>query len=190
MFFAALAARRHATIPIYAFEPSRVAYTRLLENLRANGAATVVPFNVAVTNRSGFAAFFEPSGHLTNGSLDRDFAGAFSPDVAQTTVSTIDAAQLEPLVAQNRALLMKIDVEGAEAHVVDSLRPVIERTCPEIVLEVLAPQVRALNDLHFIRDAYDLFLIPDEGLAARPAFEADERNRDFLLLPKTRGAGS
>ena len=186
VFFAAQAAAHRRTVPIYSFEPSRAAYLRLLENLRVNGAAAVTPFNLAVTDRAGFAPFFEPRGHLTNGSVSHEFASIFADDVVSTVVPTAGCAQIESLVDRHTSLLLKIDVEGAEALLLAGLRPLIERKRPEIVLEVLSRQDGALNDLGFIREVYDLFLITDGELAARSLFQADAQNRDYLLIPKGR----
>ena len=72
VFFDALARRGSRLRRVIAFEPSREAYGRLLSNLRANGTTMVVPFNAAVGVSSGFQMFYEPEGHLTNGSFLKD----------------------------------------------------------------------------------------------------------------------
>jgi FkbM family methyltransferase len=186
VFFAQQAAAAGRSIPIYAFEPSRRAYARLMENLQVNGATRVTPFNVAVAERAGFSEFFEPSGRLTNGSLYREFAQHFAADVRNTLVPTVGCAEIRSLVGPAKSVLVKLDVEGAEPLVLRSLRGLIEDVRPEIVVEVLAPQDEALNALDFLRDTYTLYLLRPEGLAPRPAFRADALHRDYLLVPKER----
>ena len=186
VFFAQQASAAGRSIPIYVFEPSRQAYARLIENLQVNGATLVTPFNVAVAEQAGFSEFFEPSGRLTNGSLDRDFAQHFAADVRTTMVPTVGCAHIRSLVGSATSLLLKLDVEGAEPLVLRSLRRLIEEVRPEIVVEVLAPQDEALNALDFLRDAYTLYLMRPEGLVPRPAFKADQFHRDYLLVPKER----
>jgi FkbM family methyltransferase len=80
---------------IIAFEPSPEAFRRLLENLRANRARHVHALQAAVAPASGLQAFFEPAGHLTNGSFVREFAELFSESITETEVVVVDTAELE-----------------------------------------------------------------------------------------------
>jgi FkbM family methyltransferase len=188
VFFAAETARLGRPVPIYAFEPSRLAYVRLLENIEENRLTTVTPFNVAVSDEPGFLAFFEPTGHLTNGSLYQSFAGIFTPSVVRTMVPSVGCKEIERLARAHESILLKLDVEGAEAMVLNELAPFVKDKRPEIVLEVLALQADALNDVAFLRDSYDLFLMTDAGLINKEAFEGDDRFRDYLLVPRTRAS--
>ena len=63
---------------VIAFEPALEPYTRLLENLKANRAAFVLPFRAAMADATGFRTFYEPEDNLTNSSpLTRSFPGSF-----------------------------------------------------------------------------------------------------------------
>ena len=101
--------------PVFCFEPSNLAYSRLLANIECNSAGSVIPFNSAVSEVSGFVTFFEPDGHLTNGSLDPQFAGQFAENVRSTTVSSLSGADVLELASEFDSILLKIDVEGAES---------------------------------------------------------------------------
>src|SRR5205823_2649342 len=79
---------------IIAFEPSPEAFRRLLENLRANRTKHVTAMQAAIGEASGIQAFFEPAGHLTNGSFLRKFAALFSESIARMEVMVIAAAEL------------------------------------------------------------------------------------------------
>jgi hypothetical protein len=73
----ALAQGGHAAERVIAFEPSREAYGRLLSNLSERRDHVVMPFNAAVGVSSGFQMFYEPEGHLTNGSFLKKFSEIF-----------------------------------------------------------------------------------------------------------------
>ncbi len=169
---------------VLAFEPSREAYARLLENLAVNELDGVFTFNVAVSDKTGMVSFYEPRGHLTNGSLDPTFARFFSDEVASTTVLSIDGDQVANLVGNLDPVLLKIDVEGAEETVLRSLAGFICARKPTIVLEVLEVQESALNNLDFLKDNYRLHQITEKGLIERSRFKAGP-GRDYLLEPKS-----
>jgi len=109
---------------IVAFEPSQIPYRRLLENIYANRSQHVDVFQAAVGIKSGFQPFFEPAGHLTNGSFLRDFAGIFADAVSETTVLVVGAQKLEPyfmlfkiISGNNTSLGMERQVKAAAQHV-------------------------------------------------------------------------
>lgn len=183
LFFAKLFMVAGSNTRIYAFEPSPEAFFRLQENLRANAVTNVQLFNCALGDRVEFTQFYEPVGHLTNGSLDANFASIFAEQVQARPVLLIDGAMIAMLVPDARSLLIKIDVEGAENLVLHSLRAFIESRRPEIILEVLETTVEELNALHFLHEYYDFYHITGQGLVAQPVFRASH-DRDYLLVPK------
>src|SRR5258708_31638283 len=71
---------------IVSFEPSREAYLPLVENLKANGSRFVAADQAARGPESGLQPFFEPQGHLTNGSPLREFSEIFSQSIAENMV--------------------------------------------------------------------------------------------------------
>jgi FkbM family methyltransferase len=116
LFFAEALRRRGPTRRVFAFEPSVEAFSRLLENLRQNEIANVSAFNCAAAE-TGLVSFFEPRGHLTNGSMDPEFAALFSGEVVKRGVVAVGGTHIAALVAGFDRLLLKIDVEGAECAV-------------------------------------------------------------------------
>lgn len=182
-FFSHVTRRNKNPAPIFAFEPSREAFIRLLQNLAINNAENVHAFNCALSDKTGFVDFFEPEGHLTNGSLSHNFAGAFSPQIKINPVITLAGTQLQGLLAPHARILFKIDVEGAEADVLTSLREIINEKKPDIVLEVLSVSEVELNQLDFIVNEYKLFNITKSGLVKKSSFGANPDYRDYFLSP-------
>lgn len=182
-FFSRIMKRNKKQSPIFAFEPSREAFQRLLQNLAANQADNVYAFNCALSNKTGFADFFEPEGHLTNGSLSHEFAGIFSQQIKSNPVVALSGASIESLLTSYTRILFKIDVEGAEAEVLASLQEIISTKQPDILLEVLRVDEEKLNRLEFIFNNYQLFNITGKGLVQKRNFEANDHFRDYFLSP-------
>lgn len=174
------AARRSTAVPVYCFEPSALAFTRLTANLAANDAQNVFAIPAAVANTAGLARFYEPAGHLTNGSMVESFASIFSDQVRTTLVPSVTGHAIHGLIADEAHVLIKIDVEGAEMEVLRSLHCLIDVTHPDVVLEVLPMFVDALNE--FVWPAgYQKYAITRNGLIARDRFRADGDERDYLV---------
>jgi FkbM family methyltransferase len=165
---------------VIAFEPALEPYTRLLENLKANRAAFVLPFRAAVADATGFRTFYEPKDHLTNGSFDEKFSGIFSDAVTETLVLAISPRELERFFSPAGKVLVKIDVEGYEFELMTAFKEIVRRYEPDFVIEVLQGTPEALEELDFL-SGYQRYLIGPDGLRKYPKLRADERHRDWLL---------
>jgi FkbM family methyltransferase len=181
-------AKRFPEASVYAFEPSRKAFSRLITNAAANGFSNLFAFNCAIYSESGFLTFHEPGGDKawTNGSLNEAFASAFGSAFSQQMIATpvpVLAASAMELFFARPPVLVKIDAEGSEPQVLQSLAELIDRHRPDLLIEVLSVTEASLNDLWFVRDgSYHLFNIRPEGLVRQERFVATE-HRDYALLP-------
>ncbi len=168
---------------VFAFEPSREAYRRLLQNLKLNSIKNIQVFNCAVGDQTVFADFFEPKGHLTNGSLLPEFAGHFSASLLVSRTLVLHADLLESLLPHGKRALVKIDTEGSECRVLIGLKDVIMKKKPDILLEVLSIYQDNLNKLEFLKRAgYQFFNITDRGPIQYEQFTTSDF-RDWLLVP-------
>jgi FkbM family methyltransferase len=165
---------------VYAFEPSRKAYGRLLANLAANDAQSVEPFALAISDETGFALFYEPEGHLTNGSLSKEFAEKCSDTVRDSVVATLSGSALGPLFAPHERILLKVDAEGAEAPILAAMAPVLKRYRPDLLIEVLQGVDRQLEALDCLA-GYERFRLSASGPLRERAMFADPVDRDWLL---------
>jgi FkbM family methyltransferase len=166
---------------ILAFEPSRVAFQRLLANLGANDLTNVTALNAAVGMHTGLTTLFEPLNHLTNGSLDPSFASRFSEHVTAVPTVCTSGADLTDLVPDRGKTLLKIDIEGAEALVLSGLRSFICDRQPDLVIEVLPGYEAAIAEA--IRGLpYQLHAFTKRGPERRARLEASI-HRDWWLQP-------
>jgi len=171
---------------VMSFEPSARAYARLMQNVSANDLQNVTLFNAAVSDKTTFAMFHEPEGHLTNGSLMKSFANQFSSRVKAAPVLAIDAAKLNDLVKPGLRLLIKIDVEGFEAPVLKALMPVIETHHPDILLEVLSEFADQIEDsVKIAAPGYWRYAVTSNGLVKQKALQAHASRDCFLSMKDT-----
>lgn len=166
---------------IIAFEPSKEAYRRLLNNLASNDAAAVRPYNAAIGKASGFMSFFEPQGHLTNGSFFKEFAQIFSDDVAERPVVSVGAADLARFLEGRRHPLIKLDVEGYEGPLLATMGELIVAHRPDFLIEVLRDAPEEIEAIEVLRP-YLRVLIAKDGLQVHPRLFASETNRDWLMI--------
>lgn len=169
---------------IYSFEPSQTVYGRLLHNIQLNGCPNLHSFNCAVGSKMGLIDFYEPEGHLSNGSLDREFASIFADQVVCNKVIILNGCELQSLVQNLHPVLLKVDVEGAEPEVIRSLEPLITSTWPDIVLEVLPRTASELNTIRFLREGYSLYHLTSQGPVSRESFLAGSE-RDYALVARS-----
>jgi FkbM family methyltransferase len=165
---------------VYAFEPSRMAYARLLANLEVNAACFVSPFAVAICDRTGFSPFYEPAGHLTNGSLSQGFAAQFSPCIRSCTVVTLAGPVLADIFSAHARVLLRIDAEGSEPQILTAMAPIITRHAPDLLVEVL-PRVDERLAHAGCLAGYTKFLLTAGEASPRESFNADSADRDWLF---------
>jgi FkbM family methyltransferase len=183
-FYTVLFSKLFPDVNVYSFEPSRIAYRRLLDNLAINRCANVFPFNCAVASEAGFLDFHEPAGHLTNGSLHAAFARRFAQDVRITKAASMSGVEIQRLCQASQRLLLKIDVEGAEPIIVRTLRSLIVSIQPDLIIEVLPDTVNELNEMDCLR-SYRRFHLTHDGPVEKDAFTSDYGcGRDYALVAR------
>lgn len=119
-----------AGIEVWAFEPNRRVYARLLENARRNRYRFHAR-RLALSSRAGKAIFYHnPAVPLTSG------GSIEAPTCSAPQAETVDMAALDDFAAEFSALtLVKIDVEGHEAAVLAGAEAVIAQHRPALILE-------------------------------------------------------
>jgi FkbM family methyltransferase len=168
---------------IVSFEPAAEPFRRLQRNLEANGAR-VIAFQAAVGATAGLRDFYEPVGHLTNGSFVREFAAHFAGQLERTTVVVVAAADLEKWLVSAQKALIKIDVEGYEPELLAALGPLLEMYRPDLLIEVMPGTAGPLQaDATLAR--YERFLLTRGGLQAETTFFFSPSYFDWFLTWRT-----
>jgi FkbM family methyltransferase len=138
---------------VIAVEPNPATFARLQENLELNGIGNVSAWNLAAWDDLAWLSLDSPHGHARDGSTR----------VAPADGGEIPGVPLDILLAGEPQIdLVKVDVEGADLHVLRGMRRTLERLRPEVFIEdhsIYGYYERASLDA----------LLDDMGYSVRPA---------------------
>ena len=116
---------------VHAFEASPIIFARLRRNAKLNPHANIHVHFAAVADQPGEVTFHTASAERTGYSSMRDLGAEVA---AITTVPTLT---IDSLLEEIRPVrLVKIDVEGAELHVLRGMQGLIERDRPYVITEI------------------------------------------------------
>lgn len=123
--YSLIAAQNPHCQQIIAFEPVPATYARLAANVALNGGeARTVLHQLAIAAGVGEVQISVAADHTGTATLagrDGDGDSASAPPAGSVTIHTINAALVDPLLAGEFPMFVKIDVEGLEAEVIAEL---------------------------------------------------------------------
>ena len=112
---------------VFAFEASPFIHTKLSHNISLNGFDNVVALQAAVANGPGKLNLWQAPAHNLGHSTT---LATMASDEHMALEAVVDADSLDRLVPHDKlfaARLIKIDVEGAERHVLEPLGSMMSR---------------------------------------------------------------
>lgn len=118
---------------VLAFEPSAREMQRLHENIALNTLPQIECFSCALSDHEGSAQF-----SIAEGAGENTLAQTFGyTDTQLTQRVTVELRTLDNITANYPSIkLIKIDVEGAELHVLKGTQEILKRARPAILFEV------------------------------------------------------
>jgi len=134
--YSLVAKATHPAAEVYAFEPVKRVYSKLVDNSRLNGY-DIRCHELAVSNVDGQALIYDTlDDHILSVTLNKNLN---DPEtiVIPTVVTTV---RLSSLIEKNNIKkidLIKIDVETHEPEVLEGLEPYLSRDKPAMLIEVL-----------------------------------------------------
>jgi FkbM family methyltransferase len=142
---------------VIAFEPSPRELSFLLRHVAMNHLENVTVIAAAVSAHAGIASFSNDRGATMNALGDR----------GSLMVSTIalDSADLPP------PSLIKIDVEGAEAMVLEGARDTLRRARPVVFVALHSALQKQLCSELLRAERYDLYDLAGAPIAGIPAID-------------------
>lgn len=162
-YFSLLALAANPSIRVVAFEPMARNFEILSENvLEAFPNRSVVPLRVALASVSGDVEMRHEGHKVQVRSALVESAGSDLP--CRSIVAGARFDDLRAVLGGRRLDLVKIDVEGAEAAVLEGMVKSLEADQPLICVEVLS--ARAGEQLRCLLPDYRPFAITGRGLAA------------------------
>jgi FkbM family methyltransferase len=158
---------------LFAFEPAAVAFARLRENWLLNGWPTVRLFNVAVGSHDGEVCIQAADTPLTTIGISS------TPTENGQKVGLRALDTMRSAWHDRRVGLLKVDVEGHEAEVLEGARAVLTADRPRAVMfESLAGSLDPRIGRMFVEAGYGVFQLGKDG---RPDFDRRDAQNLFAV---------
>lgn len=157
---------------VIAFEPQPRTFRTLEKNIVQNGIGNIIPLNLAIAESPRIAEFY----------VMADDAYSSLIDTGRKVLSEkikVMCASIDGVLGDVKADFVKIDVEGLELNVLQSMRGQIERFHPVIFCEIYKGKIDS-NDPHatigYLRDfGYKVYRVIEGALVE---FGTTERHED------------
>jgi FkbM family methyltransferase len=129
-------AKQHPDSTVIAIEPAKDTFLALTEGIRKNKLKNIIPLNIAAYSTSKNVKLFVLEVHGSSTLID-DYAKYLSKRIIR--IDEVNARPLDDIVEKvglNRIDWVKIDVEGAELHVLRGFKNSIAKFKPRIIIEI------------------------------------------------------
>ena len=189
------AARRLMQGTAIAFEPTTENFHRLLANVQLNNLTNVVALDFCLGSETGEVELFAPGScsHHHRYGWNEGMPSMYAPGPQATTVARVAVRRLDdvlPTLEVGGLDVVKVDVEGAELHVLRGGEDSIRRYRPVIVVEINSETYRAAGYEPFDVCAYlqslgyDGFELNRAGNRGRRIGQSVSDQCDAVWLPR------
>jgi FkbM family methyltransferase len=163
--YALIAKAVNADAKVFAFEPVKRVYEKLINNTQLNGY-DIMTFEKAVSNADGKAVIYDTdTEHTLSVAVNKNVADA-QTKVFEIPIETITLNSFVRNTGLSRIDLMKIDVETHEAEVLEGFSEYLAAFKPTLLIEILNDEVAA-NIEAKIKDLDYLYFNIDENKGIR-----------------------
>ena len=186
-FFTLLAAHANSNARVFAFEPMKAIYQRLVQHVELNSLQNVTATFGAVGTEEGEAEFFhvECFDLPTSSSLSFEFA----KDTENLTSTKVKVFQLDKFAQENgveKVDLMKVDTETTEPDVLIGAKGLLGKHQPDIFCEVLAGRAEGGKLKEILAPfGYDFYLLTPDGAVKKDEIEGHPEFLNYLFTKKT-----
>lgn len=157
---------------VFAIEPSRKIFSYFLGNIKINSFTNIVPLNLAISKNEGLEEFYEYLYADDQSAMQK----SYNWEANRYLVPTIRLESLMQIFKLNRIDFLKIDVEGAELFVLESLGRYLKNV-KYIWFECIEK-----NYLNFGYSSKDIFNFLDKNNFEIKLF--DHKNEKFVKIEK------
>jgi len=141
---------------VYCFEPMTPLVNEINRNISLNSIKNINVYPYAISSADGKAEFLFSEAHSTQGKLN-DVEELYKTDntvAVQVQTKTLDSFIRETNIVPK---MLKIDVEGAAALVLEGASSLLDRYHPDIYLELHGPEEQQAIGEHLISRDYNFF---------------------------------
>lgn len=181
--YALVAKSLNADSKVYAFDPVKRVFERLVENNKLN-SFDIECFELAASNADGEATIYDlPTEHILSVTVNQNH---HLPDVQlKAFPTTIKTIRLDTFIEEHKLEkidLMKIDVERHEFEVLQGMGSYLKNFKPNMLIEILSDEIgKKVESLIFDKD-YLYFRIDDaDGTIKKMNHIRIEKDCNFLL---------
>lgn len=149
--FSAFVGKNRPDVQVYSFEPEKKAFECLSETIKASAFKNVIAYNVGIaSNAAENASLFVSSNNDGGHSLKIDSTNDAKPREVQK-VKLVCLGEFQEKMNLNIPDVIKIDVEGFEADVLNGIYSLVEKYRPTLLVECQTEDI--LNDNSELRAA-------------------------------------
>jgi FkbM family methyltransferase len=139
--YSLILAKMFPNAKIIAVEPDPEGYQALIRGIEANKTKNIIAFNIALSDFDGIANLYRKRGTAISSLVEREN----SFNMVKVSVKRLDTIVEELKV--NEVDIIKIDVEGAELHVVRGALNTITKYKPILIIEIREGNLQNLVSL-------------------------------------------
>jgi FkbM family methyltransferase len=181
--YSLVAKATHPAAEVYAFEPVKRVYSKLVDNNRLNGY-DVACHELAVSNVDGQALIYDTTDdHILSVTLNKNLHHP-ETTVIPTLVRTVRLSSLIEKNEMKKIDLIKIDVETHEPEVLEGLGPYLSRDKPAILIEVLNDDIGKQIEKIVQGNNYLYFNIDEQGGTRRTESILKSDHYNYLLCQR------
>jgi FkbM family methyltransferase len=174
------AARRLSSGKVLAFEPVEALFNHLEENVRLNQLTNVYTYPYALSDTPGTLKMYTSDDEEIHHSLNEGLASVFQSDERSVALGEVRVEVFDrifEMLSLGRLDVMKIDVEGAELHVLRGAKESLREYHPTLLLEMNEAAIHAAGYtkqevFEFLQAFnYQCFLIEPRGQVVQTTYE-------------------
>lgn len=153
---------------VHSFEPNPLCFSSLEKTKDHNDLTQVILNNVGLYSSNGSKTFYGREVSFYNGSAGYSLKSDVSPDKKYFSIFEIKTKTLDTYVNEKKVpTVIKIDVEGGEADVIDGAREVLLKYKPTIIMEVWNDNQGSPHSRNAVQKMFELgyvaFAIDEQG---------------------------
>jgi len=168
---------------VYAFEPVKRVYDKLVYNNNLN-KYDIICDESALSNTDGIAKIYDtPSEHTYSVTVNKNLNTTGLP-VFETKIKT---SKLSTFIAEKKITqidLMKIDVESHEPEVLEGMGHYIEQMKPTLLIEILNNEIGAKAESFLKNKDYLYFRVDDAGIIRTSGISVLNTYCNYLICKK------